>query len=205
MEMSRTVALLAAFLLAFSAASAQQPKAPAPKAQDQTSEFRLDEVASLSDLPAAQLKPKSIAFTDRPALLDAGTGFMRFEDWAKARPLEQQLLSLYPGYAEPNTDLVIDGAKKHYKEKLHMYVASARFALARPPSSIDLARLITLPFIEQIDRTIKSRLIAANELTASAEPKVIYNQNPQPFHWVASASKIIRKVRKYKQTSDAGD
>src|SRR4051794_3117367 len=33
----------------------------------------------------------------------------------------------------------------------------------------------------------------------------LYNQNPQPFHWVASASRIIRKVRKYKQTSDTAD
>jgi transposase len=33
----------------------------------------------------------------------------------------------------------------------------------------------------------------------------VYNQNPQPFQWVASASRIIRKVRKYKATSDTGD
>jgi transposase len=32
-----------------------------------------------------------------------------------------------------------------------------------------------------------------------------YNKNPRPFHWVASASQIIRKVRKYKETSDTGD
>jgi hypothetical protein len=190
MEMSRTIALLAAFLFALSAAKAQQPKAPDPKAQDQKADFRLDEVGSLSDVPAGQLKPKSIAFTDRPAVLDAGTGFMRFEDWAKARPVEQQLLSLYPGYAEPNTDLTVDGVKKHYKERLHMYVASARFALSRPPSSIDLAHLITLPFVEQIDRTIKSRLIAADQVTASAEPKVIYNQNPRR-HWCESRPTVI--------------
>lgn len=30
----------------------------------------------------------------------------------------------------------------------------------------------------------------------------LYNKNPQPFHWVASASRIIRKVHKYKETSD---
>jgi hypothetical protein len=30
-----------------------------------------------------------------------------------------------------------------------------------------------------------------------------YNQNPRPFQWVASAGKIIRKVRKYKAISDA--
>ncbi|MBV8833756.1 MAG: transposase, partial [Acidobacteriaceae bacterium] len=32
-----------------------------------------------------------------------------------------------------------------------------------------------------------------------------YNQNPQPFQWVASASRIIRKVRKYKEISDTED
>ena len=32
-----------------------------------------------------------------------------------------------------------------------------------------------------------------------------YNRNPQPFQWVASASKIIRKVNKYKETSETGD
>lgn len=32
-----------------------------------------------------------------------------------------------------------------------------------------------------------------------------YNQNPRPFHWVASASRIIRKVNKYKGTSETGD
>ena len=30
----------------------------------------------------------------------------------------------------------------------------------------------------------------------------IYNQNPQPFLWVATAIRIIRKVYKYKLTSD---
>ena len=33
----------------------------------------------------------------------------------------------------------------------------------------------------------------------------IYNQNPRPFQWVASASRIIRKVNKYKETSDTAD
>lgn len=32
-----------------------------------------------------------------------------------------------------------------------------------------------------------------------------YNENPQPFQWVASASKIIRKVNKYKETLETGD
>ena len=32
-----------------------------------------------------------------------------------------------------------------------------------------------------------------------------YNKTPKPFQWVASASKIIRKVNKYKETSETGD
>ena len=32
----------------------------------------------------------------------------------------------------------------------------------------------------------------------------IYNRNPRPFQWVATASRIIRKVNKYKVTSDVG-
>ena len=32
-----------------------------------------------------------------------------------------------------------------------------------------------------------------------------YNRNPRPFHWVASASRIIRKVNKYKETLETAD
>jgi len=32
-----------------------------------------------------------------------------------------------------------------------------------------------------------------------------YNGNPHHFVWVASASRIIRKVNKYKRTSGTGD
>lgn len=32
-----------------------------------------------------------------------------------------------------------------------------------------------------------------------------YNKNPKPFQWVASASKTIRKVNKYKETLETGD
>jgi hypothetical protein len=182
MWMPRAIALFAGLMLIVPLAAGQESKAPAPKGQDtRTQEFRLEEVASLADLPVGQLKPKSIALADRPAenLLDPGTGFMRYEDWARARPLEQQFLSLYPGYAEPNTEIVIDGAKKKYKERLHVYVAAARLVLSRPPGSLDLTRLVTLPFAEQIDRAIKHRLISSAEVTSTQDPKVIYNQNPK--------------------------
>lgn len=33
----------------------------------------------------------------------------------------------------------------------------------------------------------------------------LFNKKPQLFLWIASASQIIRKVNKYKDTSDTGD
>jgi hypothetical protein len=182
MRILRAIAVLIGVATAVVPAGAQAPKVGDPKAADsKAQEFRIEDVGSLSDIPLDQLKPKSIVIADRPAenLLEPGTIFMRYEEWAKARPLEQQFLTLYPGYAEPNTDLVVDGVKKHYKEKLDMYVAAGRFVLPRPPGSFDLARLIALPFVEQIDPAIKSRLIGAGDVTATQEPKVIYNQNPK--------------------------
>lgn len=182
MRQHRAAAVVIGLLLTLASASAQTSKPSEPKAVDTKAQgFRLEEVASFAEIPLDQLKPKSIAFADRAPenLLEPGTIFMRYEAWAKARPLEQQLLALYPGYAEPNTDVVVDGVKKHFREKLDMYVAQGRFVVPRPGASLDLARLIALPFVEQIDPAIKHRLISASEVTATQEPKIIYNQNPQ--------------------------
>jgi hypothetical protein len=191
MWMPRAAAVLIGLTLVVPLAEAQVPKAPDPKPADskpadskasdsKTQEFRLEEVASLASSPIGQLKPKTIVFADHPPenLVDPGTGFMRYEDWAKARPLEQQFLGLYPGYREPNADIIVDGAKKRVTLKLHMYVAAARLVLSRPPGSLDLTRLITLPFVEQIDPAIKHTQISAGEVTSTQEPKVIFNQNP---------------------------
>src|SRR5215831_7651886 len=95
-------------------------------AQVRAQEFRIQDVTSPAGLAVDGLKPRTIAFLDRPSdeLLDPDTGLIRFE------------------------------------EKLHMYVAEARFALARPPGSIDLASFVSLPFVERIDAAIKHNLIA---------------------------------------------
>ena len=51
-----------------------------------------------------------------------------------------------------------------------MYVAEARFVLARPPASIDLASLATLPFVERIDPAIKHQLITSAEAISAQGP-----------------------------------
>ncbi len=143
-------------------------------------EFRIEDVASPAALAVAQIKPKTIAFVDRPSeeLIDPDAGMIRFEDWAQARPVEKQFLSPFPSYVEPTVEVTVDGVRKRFKEKLHMYVGEARFALARAPGSIDLAGFVALPFIERIDQAIKHRLIASAEAVSPKDPRAVHNQHP---------------------------
>ena len=143
-------------------------------------EFTIAEVTSPAGLAVEQLKPKTIAFLDRPSeeLIDPDAALIRFEDWAQAKPLEKQFLTPFPSYLEPYVEVSVDGVRKRFKEKLHMYVGEARFALARPPGSIDLASFVTLPFIERIDPAIKHRLITAAEAVSPKDPRAVHNQHP---------------------------
>jgi len=146
----------------------------------QAQDFGIVEVNSTAGLAVEKLKPKTIALLDRPSeeLIDPDAGLIRFEDWAQARPVEKQFLSPFPSYVEPYSEVTVDGVRKRFKEKLHMYVGEARFVLARPPGSIDLANLVTLPFVERLDPAIKHRLITSAEAVSPKDPRAINNQHP---------------------------
>jgi hypothetical protein len=143
-------------------------------------EFRIEEATSPAALAVDQLKPKSTAFMDRPSeeLIDPDAGLIRFEDWAQARPVEKQFLTPFPSYSEPTVEVTVDGVRKRFKEKLHMYVGEARFTLARAPGSIDLASLVNVPFIERIDPAIKHKLITPAEAVSAKDPRAVHNQHP---------------------------
>jgi hypothetical protein len=149
-------------------------------AQNKEQEFRIVEVSSPSGLAVEQLKPKTIAFIDRASeqLVDPDSGLIRFEDWTQARPVEKQFLTPYPSYAEPYVEAIVDGVRKRFKEKLQMYVGEARFALARPAPSIDLASFVTLPFIERIDPAVKHRLIVLADAVSPKDARAVNNQHP---------------------------
>jgi hypothetical protein len=142
-------------------------------------DFRIEETTSAVNV--ATLKPRTIAFTDyrNDELADAGTGLVRFEDWARARPIQKQLLSLFPSYVEPTINVSVHGVTKPYKEKLHTYVAEARFVIARPARSIDLAPYVSASFLERVDHSIKHRLITAAEAMPYTDPENAHNRHPQ--------------------------
>src|SRR6266446_7349331 len=128
-------------------------------------EFQMQEVPALPPLVAGALAPRTILFTDhrKDELVDPVTGLIHFSDWERLRLQQKQLLSLFPSFEEP-TVASADGAAKTRKRRLHVYVAEARFALAKPAASIDLSKLITLAMIEQLDPSIKHRLISAADI-----------------------------------------
>jgi hypothetical protein len=132
----------------------------------QTTEFRIDNVSSARKVDATRLTPGAIEFSDRTG---AGTGsesaLMLFDEWASRQPIEKKFLALFPNYVEPlvTDDKASEPAQK--LEKLYMYVAQARFVLAKAPGAIDLSRYATLAFMQKIDPAIKHSLIGAAEVT----------------------------------------
>jgi hypothetical protein len=146
----------------------------------QAQEFRIEEVPSVANLDPARLKPRTIAFSDHRTdeLADPGTGLLRFQDWARARPGQKAALSLYPAYAEPTVTVSVNGITKPYLEKLHVYVAEARFLIDRAPASIELARYARLDFIEKLDPSIKHRLIRREDVLPYRDPELAYNRHP---------------------------
>jgi hypothetical protein len=143
-------------------------------------EFKIEDVTTIAKLAVEQLKPKSIVFLDKPSddVVDPEVGLLRFEDWANAKPVQKQFLSPYPSYTEPTMEVTVDGVKKRFKEKLYMYVAAARFSLARAPEAVDLASLVNLSFVERIDPAVKHKLITAAEAISPKDPRAVHNQHP---------------------------
>jgi hypothetical protein len=163
----------------------------AASAQD----FQMQEIANLPPLAAGALAPRTIMFTDhrKDELVDPATGLIRFADWERAKPQQKQLLSLFPAFEEPTLP---DSTGKARKRRLHVYVAEARFALAKPAASIDLSKMITLAMIEQLDPSIKHRLITAADVIPNKDAKSP-NRNAKR-QWCESSGPLICIQSQYK-------
>jgi hypothetical protein len=151
-------------------------------------EFQMQEIPTLPPLVAGALAPRTIVFTDhrKDELVDPATGLIRFADWERARPQQKQLLSLFPAFEEPTLP---DSTGKSRKRRLHVYVAEARFSLAKPVASIDLSKMITLAMIEQLDPSIKHRLITSADVIPNKDPKSP-NRNPKRA-WCEGGAALI--------------
>ncbi len=155
-------------------------------------EFRVEEARSAAEVAPAALKPGVVVVSDPKGsdLADPVTGLLRFEDWARARPAQKRLLALHPAYAEPTINVSVHGVTKPYKEKLHMYVAEARFVVPKPPGSIDLARYASLEFLDKADPSIKHRLVTAADALPYKDPESAHNRHPER-RWCEAPGRVI--------------
>ncbi len=143
-------------------------------------EFRVEDVPSVTSVPPTQLKANTILFSDRSGgkSTEAETGLIRFEDWARENPQQKRYLSLFPDYAEPTIKVSVHGIVKPYTEKLHMYVAEARFLIGKAPGAIDLSRYVGLDILEKVDPSIKHHIITADQARPETDPQSAHNRNP---------------------------
>ena len=111
---------------------------------------------------------------------------------------------------EPRLDihLVLDnyGTHKHPEVKKWLR-AHPRYHLHFTPTSSSWLNQVERWFAEITRKRIRRGTFrSVRDLTQAIRDYVrLYNQNPRPFQWVASASQIIRKVTKYKAISETAD
>ncbi|KAA2237332.1 hypothetical protein [Salinarimonas soli] len=152
-----------------------------PALAQQQQAFRIEEARSAAAVAPAALKPGVVVVSDGRGseIADPVTGLVRFEDWERTQPRQKRLLSLYPSYVEPTINVTVHGVTKPYKEKLHVYVAEARFLIDKPAESLDLARFATTGFLERIDPAIRHRPLNAADIVPLKDPEEKHGLNPQ--------------------------
>ncbi len=164
----------------------------------QTSEFRIDNVTAARKVDTTRLTAGAIEFSDHTGAGTSGeSALMPFDEWASRQPIEKKFLALFPNYVEP---LVTDdkaGEPAQKLEKLYMYVAQARFVLAKAPGAIDLSRYATLAFLQKIDPAIKHSAIGAAEVTTFKDKASIGNENPDR-KWCTGLANAVCFASTYK-------
>jgi transposase len=104
--------------------------------------------------------------------------------------------------------MVLDNYGTHKHPKVRKWLADRpRYHLHFTPTSSSWLNQIERWFAEITRKRIRRGTFrSVRDLVKEIKDYVRqYNRNPCPFHWVASASKIIRKVNKYKETLETGD
>ncbi len=167
----------------------------------QTADFRIDNVSSARTTDATRLAAATIAFSDHTGgTATSESALIPFDEWASRQPIEKKFLALFPNYVEPVIELEDHAGEtppKPYTEKLYMYVAQARFVLAKASSAIDPSRYVTLAFLQKIDPAIKHQLMSAAEVPAFKDKAGIGNDNPDR-KWCTGLQNAICIASTYK-------
>ena len=129
---------------------------------------------------AAQAEDHRLCRPAERASVDDATGFHALRGLgAHAARSSSSFSASIPATTSPTSTSSSTASRSATAKSCTCMCGEARFLLARPPASLDLARFSTLPFLEQIDPAIKHRLSPPADPARPKEPKTVYNQNPQ--------------------------
>jgi transposase len=104
--------------------------------------------------------------------------------------------------------LVLDNYGTHKHPEVKAWLASRpRYHVHFTPTSSSWLNQVERWFAEITRKRIRrGTFLSVRDLIKAIKEYVRhYNRNPRPFLWVASASRIIRKVGKYKETLETAD
>jgi transposase len=105
--------------------------------------------------------------------------------------------------AELDVHLVLDNCGTHKHPEVRKWLAARpRYRIHFTPTGSSWLNQIERWFAEITRKGIRRATSrSVRQLTRSIHEYIrIYNNNPRPFQWVASASRIIRKINKYRNT-----
>ena len=104
--------------------------------------------------------------------------------------------------------LVLDNYGTHQHPEVRRWLTEhPRYHLHFTPTSSSWLNQVERWFAEMTRKRIRRGTFhSVRDLVKAIREYVQqYNRSPRPFQWVASASRIIRKVNKYKETSETAD
>src|SRR5437588_1717107 len=104
--------------------------------------------------------------------------------------------------------LVLDNYGTHKHPAVKKWLSErSRYHVHFTPTSSSWLNQIERWFAEITRKRIRRGTFRSvrDLITAIRDYIRLYNRNPRPFQWAASASRIIRKVRKYKESLETGD
>lgn len=104
--------------------------------------------------------------------------------------------------------LVLDNYGTHKHPEVKKWLAERpRYYVHFTPTSSSWLNQVERWFADITRKRIRRGTFrSVRELTIAIDDYIrTYNNNPRPFHWVATAGRIIRKVNKYRRTSETSD
>lgn len=122
-----------------------------------------------------------------------------FQEWRAAQPKESEVLVLFPGYTEPEVTFVRNGETKSRTELVQMYVARTKMVVNKPSGQLNLAPMIDLNNLSQLDPAIKHVAISQADIL----PNVLGKKEVTNFAWCTDAS-IVRPSKEVSMQHLAG-